>query len=155
DQAFVLRPVLVHRPELVPTRPERRTGGVFECGDRRFRLDTGIDQIFGQSADDAVAAGVDLTDLVRMLASSLQHATRRGVDHRADAARLCVERILESHDNPRERWQPRSAPPEVRPALVCAWQCRFASPLLRPPPAPLLCLWQLCGSPPTDPSSTR
>src|SRR5215831_2928241 len=93
DQAFVLRPVLVHGPELVPTRSERRTWGVFECRDGRFRLGTGIDQIFGQSADDAVAAGVDLTDLVRMLARSLQHATRRGVDHRGNTTRLCVERI--------------------------------------------------------------
>src|SRR3974390_1013424 len=34
-----------------------------------------------------------------MLARRLQHATGRGVDHSADAARLRVERILTGHDN--------------------------------------------------------
>src|SRR5271167_4138529 len=34
-----------------------------------------------------------------MLARSLPHATGRGVDHRANPARLGVERILKCHDN--------------------------------------------------------
>ena len=43
DQALVLGVVLVNRPELVATGPERGTRGVFERGNRGFGLDAGID----------------------------------------------------------------------------------------------------------------
>ena len=94
DQAVVLRPMLANRRELVATGPERGTRGVFERGDRGFGLDAGIDQVFSQGADDAVAPGIDLADLLRMPARSLQDAASRHVDHRGDPARLGVERIL-------------------------------------------------------------
>src|SRR5262245_12176320 len=99
DQAFVLRAVLANRPELVATGPERGTRGVFERGDRGFGFKAGIDEVFSQGADDSVASGKDLADLLRMLTRRLQHATGRGVDHRGDPARLGVERILTGHDD--------------------------------------------------------
>jgi hypothetical protein len=37
---------------------------VFERGDRGFRLNAGIDWIFSESADDAVAAGIDLANFL-------------------------------------------------------------------------------------------
>src|SRR6476660_5182636 len=79
DQALVLRPVLLNRSELVPTGPERSTWRMSERSDRGFGVQTRIDQIFSQRADDAVAAGIHLTNLLRTLARSLQHAAGRGV----------------------------------------------------------------------------
>ena len=98
DQAFILRTVLANRLELVATGAERGARGVFEGGDRRIGLDARVDQIFGQGADNAIAPRINLTDLVRMLSCSLQHATGRGVDHGSDPARLCVKGISWGHD---------------------------------------------------------
>jgi hypothetical protein len=63
DQAVVLRPVLVNRRKLVATGPERGTRGVFERCDCGFGLNAGIDKVFSQRADDAVAPGIDLANL--------------------------------------------------------------------------------------------
>src|SRR4029078_2030678 len=98
DQAVVLRPMLANRRELVAARPERGTGSVLERGDRGVGLEAGIDQVFGQGADDAVAPGIDLADLLRMPAGSLQDAASPHVDPRADPARLGVERLA-AHDS--------------------------------------------------------
>ena len=90
DQPLVLRAVLVDRCELIATRSECGTWGVFERGDRGFGLNTGIDQIFGQGTDNTVATCIYRTDILRMFARSLQHPAGRSVDHRGNAARLGV-----------------------------------------------------------------
>src|ERR1700720_208319 len=60
-----------------------------------------------------------------MVARSLQHATGRGVDHRANPARLGVERILKCHDNSleddsyqRSASEHRAVPTSPRVSLV-------------------------------------
>jgi hypothetical protein len=67
---------------------------VFERGDRRLGFKAGIDQILGQGADDAIAPGIDLADLLRMLARSFEDARSRSVNYCANTARLGVERIF-------------------------------------------------------------
>ena len=61
------------------------------------RLLAGVDQVFGQRADDAVAPGVDLADLVLVGARGFDHAAGRCVDDGGDTARLCVEGVLRGH----------------------------------------------------------
>ena len=50
---------------------ERATRRVFQRRDRGIGLAAGVDQVFGQSADDAVSSGVDFTNFFRMLARGL------------------------------------------------------------------------------------
>src|SRR5258706_7326698 len=97
DQALVLHAVLVNRPELVATGSERGTRGMFERGDRGVRLNASIDQIFSQRADDAIAPGIYLANLLWMLACSLQKTTGGSVDNCANAARLGIKCILTGH----------------------------------------------------------
>jgi hypothetical protein len=58
---------------------------MFERGDRGLTK-AGIDQIFGQGADDTVASCVNLANLARMLARSFN--TPQEADNRANTARL-------------------------------------------------------------------
>jgi len=48
--------------------------------DRRRGLAAGIDQVFGERADDAVASGVDLADAVSVPARGLDHPRGTRVD---------------------------------------------------------------------------
>ena len=66
DQPLVLRAVLVEALQLVAARAERAGRRVLQRGDRRAPIPAGVDQVLGQRADDAVAAGVDLADLRRV-----------------------------------------------------------------------------------------
>ncbi len=59
---------------------------------------TGVDHILGQSADDAVPAGICLADLAAVPARRFDHATGRGIDDGGDSAGLGIERIL--HETP-------------------------------------------------------
>src|SRR3954471_23025172 len=99
DQTLVLRAVFLDRRQLVATRSECCTRGMFQRGDRGFGLFARVDQIFSQGADDAVAPGINLANPLRILARGLQYATGGRVDHRTDPARLGVERILAGHDS--------------------------------------------------------
>ena len=93
DQPLILGEIRVEALQLVAARPERPTGGVAQRGDGRVRFSRCVDQVFGERADDAVAAGVYLADPVRMLARRLDHALRRDIDDGGDPARLGVERV--------------------------------------------------------------
>ena len=55
DQALVLRAVLLQRLQLDPAGAERAARGMGEGADRRSRFFRGVDQIFAQRAEDAVA----------------------------------------------------------------------------------------------------
>src|SRR4051794_29500573 len=92
DQALILLAVLLNRPELVATGPERPARSIFERLDCGFGLNAGVDQVFRQRADDTVAPGIDLADLFGMLPCGLQYATRGSVYHRGDPTRLSVKR---------------------------------------------------------------
>ena len=97
DQALVLAPVLLERLELVAAGAEGARGRGAQRRDRLGRLQAGVDQLFGERAEDAVAAGVDGADAVGVPARRFDHAAGRGVDDRGDAAGLGVEGIEEGH----------------------------------------------------------
>jgi hypothetical protein len=97
DQALVFAPVLFQRLELVPAGAEGAGGRGAQRRDRLGRLQAGVDQLFGQRAEDAVAAGVDGADAIGMPARGFDHAAGGGVDDRSDAAGLGIEGIEEGH----------------------------------------------------------
>src|SRR5690606_8584991 len=94
DQALVLGAVLVDALELVAARAEGARGRVLQGGDGRGRFAAGVDEILGERADDAVAAGVDLADAVAIGAGGLDDAGGAGVDHGGDPAGLGIEGVL-------------------------------------------------------------
>ena len=97
DQPFVLGLVFLEAPELVTRRAERAARCVPERRDSPGTLLVRIDHILGQRADDAVAASIDILDLVAVLARGLDNATGGGVDDGSDSARLGVERVSGWH----------------------------------------------------------
>ena len=93
DQPLVLGAVLVEALELEARRAESAGGRVLEALDRRLVLLRAVDEVLMQRADDAVAAGVDLADVLRIPGRGLDDPRRRGVDDGGDAARLGVEGV--------------------------------------------------------------
>ena len=94
DEPLVLRAVLVEPPELVAAGAERARRRMLESGDRLRALPAGVDEIFGQGADDAVASGEHLAHPIRVHPCRLDHSGRGRVDDCGDAARLGIERVL-------------------------------------------------------------
>jgi hypothetical protein len=92
DQALVLGAILFEALQLVTGRAERSGGRVPERLDRRARLLAHVDEILGERAHDAVAAGVNLGDLFR-LHRRFDDAGRRCVDDGRDATRLSIKRV--------------------------------------------------------------
>lgn len=68
-----------------------------QAGDVFCRFQAGIDQLFQQRTDDAIAASVDLADFIRMQAGGFDHAAGAGIDYGGDAAGLGVEGIFDCH----------------------------------------------------------
>jgi hypothetical protein len=70
---------------------------VAQAGNILVGFEAGIDQVFSQRTNDAVAPGEDLADRLRIAqlcaARRLDDATGGGIDHRRDAARLGVESV--------------------------------------------------------------
>src|SRR3954447_3527846 len=98
---------------------------MFQRIDRCFGLCARVDQIFSQGADDAIAPGIDIANLLRMLPRGLQYATGGGVDHRADPARLGVERIPTGHDGLLSGLHPRAASRKV--ASFSPWSSQLST----------------------------
>ena len=97
DQTLILALVGLQALQLVAARTEAAGRGIAERRDVLGGLQVGVDQVLGQGADDAVAACVDVGDLVRVGAGGLDHPAGRGVDHRSDTAGLGVKGILRGH----------------------------------------------------------
>ena len=53
----------------------------------------GVDQVFGERAENAVAPGEDLADPARVLAGRLDDAAGGGIDNGGDTAGLSIEGI--------------------------------------------------------------
>src|SRR4051794_35703108 len=85
--------MLLDRAELVAAGSKGCSRGVLERGDRGLGLDTGVDEVFGQCAEDAIAPSINLADLPGMTAGGLQHAAGRSGDYRGNTARLGIEGI--------------------------------------------------------------
>jgi hypothetical protein len=93
DEALVLGPVLLEPLELVAAGTECAARRVTERRDRLAAFLARIDEVLGQCPDDAVATRVNLADVLAMLAGGLDDAAGAGIDHGADAARLCVKGV--------------------------------------------------------------
>jgi hypothetical protein len=100
EQAFILRAMLVYRANLVAAGSECRAWCVTERGNRLFGSEAGVDEVFGQRPDDAVAPGINSADLLRVLPCVLQHPAGGGIDHGSNAARLGIEGIFSGHNYP-------------------------------------------------------
>jgi hypothetical protein len=85
DQALVLGLVLLQAFQLVTAGTEGAARRVAQAGDIRVGFEAGVDQVFGQGADDAIAPGIDFPDLLGMPACFLDQAARRGVDDGGNA----------------------------------------------------------------------
>jgi hypothetical protein len=59
----------------------------------------GVDEIFGQRADDAVTAGVQGADAIAVTSRGFDDAASRGIDDGGHAARLRVERVAFLHSH--------------------------------------------------------
>ena len=93
DQPLVLRRVVLELLQLVARRAERARRRMAQGADRRRGFLAGVDQVFGQGADDAVPACIHLGDTVLVLAAGLDDAAGGGVDDGGDAAGLGVEGV--------------------------------------------------------------
>ncbi len=80
DQAFVLRPVLFEAFQLVATGPEGTTRRLAQAGNIGVGFEAGVDQVFGQGTNDAIAPGIHFPDFLGMPACFLNQATRRRID---------------------------------------------------------------------------
>ncbi len=77
--------------------PNAPAGVCFSAAIARALSRLGVDQVLGQRADDAVAAGVDLADAVLVLARRLDDAGGARVDDGGHAAGLGVEGVASGH----------------------------------------------------------
>jgi hypothetical protein len=93
DQALVLRRVVFEFFQLEARRAERTRGRVTQRADGGGGFLAGVDQVFCQSADDAVAAGVQLSDTIFVTAAGLDDTGCRRVDDSGDTAGLGVESV--------------------------------------------------------------
>ena len=93
DQALVFDLVGFQRLELEAARAKRTRWRLAQRGDVAGGFFAGVDQVFGQRADDAVATGIHLADFVFVQTRGFNHAAGRGVDDRGDAAGLGVEGV--------------------------------------------------------------
>jgi hypothetical protein len=100
DEPVVLALVGLQALELVAAGAEAAGGRMAQGGDVCGGLLAGVDQVLGQGADNAVAAGIDVGDLVRMLAGRLNDAAGGGIDYGGDATGLGIKGILRGHDFP-------------------------------------------------------
>ena len=102
NQAFVLDLVGFQRLKLEAARAERTRWCLAQGGDAAGGFFAGVDQVFGQRTDDAVATGVDLADFVFVQPCGFNHAAGRGVDDRGDATGLGVKSVhfFSCHETP-------------------------------------------------------
>ena len=97
DQPFVFTAIGFQRLELVAARAEGARWRRAQRGNGLCRLLRGIDQVFSQSTQDAVAPGVHGADAVGVPACRFDHAASRGVDDGGNATGLGIESIFKRH----------------------------------------------------------
>ena len=85
NQAFVLSAMVFQTFEFVAAGPESATRRTAQASYILVGFEAGIDQIFGQCADDAVATGKNFPYFLGMAACFLNQAARRTVDDGGNA----------------------------------------------------------------------
>ena len=94
DEALVFGAVLLEALQLEARRAEGARRGVLQPADGGGALLAHVDEVFREGADDAVPAGVDLADVLRLLHRGLDDTRRGGVDDGGDTARLGVKSVF-------------------------------------------------------------
>ena len=97
DEPLVLGGRFLESLELVAARSERAGRGMTKGRYRLLRLLAGIDELLRKRTDDAVPAGIDLAEYLRMAASGLDDTRRRRVDDRGHPAGLGIEDVAGAH----------------------------------------------------------
>ena len=92
DEALVLGAILLEALELVARGPECARRRVSQSFDSGAGFLAAVDEVFGERADDAVAARIYLVDELR-LHRGFDDARGGGVDDRRYAARLSIKRV--------------------------------------------------------------
>ena len=93
DETLVFGAVLLQALELEARRPESARRRVPQRLDGGRRLETGVYEVFGERADDAVTAGIDLADVARIAAGRFDDPGGRGIDDRGHPAGLGIKGI--------------------------------------------------------------
>ena len=93
DQPFVFGSILIQALQFVATGAECTGRGVAQGRDGSIAFQAGVDQVFGQSANDAMPTGIDFGDGLWMLAGCFNQAAGAGVDDCCDAAGLGIKSI--------------------------------------------------------------
>ena len=97
DQPLVLCAIFLDASQLVAGRTECATGRMTQRSDRGGGFPTGVNHVFSQCADYAVAAGIYICDPVFVLACGFNDSGGGCVNDGRDAARLCIERVHSGH----------------------------------------------------------
>ena len=93
DEALVLGAILINAFQFV-ARGAKCTGrGVAQCLDSLRAFLARVDQVLGERADDTVATGVELSNVLLVLAAGFNDAGRRGINDGSDAAGLSIKSI--------------------------------------------------------------
>jgi len=93
NKPLVFGPVFFKTPQFVARRSKRATRCMPEGRDCPGAFLIGVDHVFSQRADNAVAAGINVGNLVAMLACCLDDTTGARIDDCGNTARLGIERV--------------------------------------------------------------
>ena len=96
-QPLVFAAVLGQVLHLVAAGAKGPAGGMHQGADSLIGFFGGVDQLFPESPDNAIAAGVYPANLLGMFAGGFNHAAGTGIDDGGYTAGLGIERILDSH----------------------------------------------------------
>ena len=80
DQALVFSTVFLEAFKFIAGRPECAAGCMAQASDSSGALFTGVEQVFGQRADNAIAASLDLADFIFVFAGRFDDTAGAGID---------------------------------------------------------------------------
>ena len=85
NQPLVLSAMIFKAFEFVAAGTKRATRRAAQAGDILVGFEAGINQVFGQRADDAIATGKNFPDFLGMATCFLNQAARRRIDDGGNA----------------------------------------------------------------------
>ena len=98
DQAFIFTPVLLEAFQFVAAGAECAGGCMTQRSDRRNGVLAGINQVFGQGADNAVTASINFADFAFLLARGFNQTGGRCINDCGDPAGLGIKSIFCNHN---------------------------------------------------------
>jgi hypothetical protein len=94
DESLILGAVFLQAAKLVARRAEGTAWCAHEAANRSGGLFIGVNHVFGECTDDAVAAGIHIRDLVAMLACGFDDAAGAGVTNCGHTAGLGIKGVF-------------------------------------------------------------